>query len=85
MVGIITPWSSPLLLLMWKLAPALAAGCTVVVKPSEFTSASTVELARLLHEGGLPAGVLNVVTGFGSDVGAPLVPFSALDRVMCRR
>lgn len=71
-VGIITPWNSPLLLLMWKLAPALAAGCTVVVKPSEFTSASTVELARLLHEGGLPAGVLNVVTGFGTEVGAPL-------------
>lgn len=71
--AIITPWNSPLLLLAWKLAPALAAGCTVVVKPSEFTSASTVALARLLHEAGLPKGVFNVVTGFGQDVGAPLV------------
>lgn len=72
-VGIITPWNSPLLLLAWKLAPALAAGCTVVVKPSEFTSASTLELARVLDDAGLPAGVFNVVTGFGEDVGAPLV------------
>ncbi|MCF2528742.1 aldehyde dehydrogenase [Yinghuangia soli] len=72
-VGIITPWNSPLLLLAWKLAPALAAGCTVVVKPSEFTSASTLELARLCHEAGLPPGVFNVVAGFGQDVGAALV------------
>jgi acyl-CoA reductase-like NAD-dependent aldehyde dehydrogenase len=71
--AIITPWNSPLLLLAWKLAPALAAGCTVVVKPSEFTSASTVELARILHDAGLPPGVMNVVTGFGAEVGAPLV------------
>lgn len=71
--AILTPWNSPLMLLSWKLAPALAAGCTVVVKPSEFTSASTLELARLFSEAGLPDGVLNVVTGFGEDVGAPLV------------
>lgn len=80
-VGIITPWNSPLLLLMWKLAPALAAGCTVVVKPSEFTSASTVELARLLHAAGLPAGVFNVVTGFGGDVGAPLVDHPDVSKI----
>ncbi|MEH0553593.1 aldehyde dehydrogenase [Streptomyces sp. B21-101] len=72
-VAVITPWNSPLLLLAWKIAPALAAGCTVVVKPSEFTSASTLELVRLLHEAGLPPGVVNVVTGFGQDVGAALV------------
>ncbi|MBP2329257.1 aldehyde dehydrogenase (NAD+) [Kibdelosporangium banguiense] len=72
-VGIITPWNSPILLLAWKLAPALAAGCTVVIKPSEFTSASTIELVRILHEAGLPEGVVNVVTGFGNDVGASLV------------
>ncbi|MDI2125067.1 aldehyde dehydrogenase [Yinghuangia seranimata] len=72
-VAVITPWNSPLLLLAWKIAPALAAGCTVVVKPSEFTSASTLELARLFHEAGLPPGVFNVVTGFGQDVGAALV------------
>jgi len=72
-VGIITPWNSPLLLLTWKLAPALAAGCTVVIKPSEFTSASTLEFVRLVEEAGFPPGVVNVVTGFGADVGAALV------------
>lgn len=72
-VGIIAPWNSPVMLLAWKLAPALAAGCTVVIKPSEFTSASTLELVRLLHEAGLPPGVVNVVTGFGGDVGSALV------------
>lgn len=69
----ITPWNSPLMLAAWKLAPALAAGNTVVLKPSEHASASTLELARLLELAGLPAGVVNVVTGFGADVGAALV------------
>lgn len=69
----ITPWNSPLLLLGWKLAPALAAGNTAVVKPSEFTSASTLELMRLVEEAGFPAGVVNVVTGFPEGVGKPLV------------
>lgn len=69
----ITPWNSPLALTAWKLAPALAAGNTVVVKPSEFTSAALIELARLGSEAGLPAGVLNVVTGFGSEIGDALV------------
>lgn len=72
-VAAITPWNSPLLLLAWKLAPALAAGCTVVVKPSEFTSASTLEFAELFAEAGFPPGVFNVVTGFGAEVGTPLV------------
>ncbi len=73
-IGIITPWNSPLNLTTWKLAPALAAGCTVVIKPSEFTSASMLELARLIDEAGiLPPGVLNVVTGFGAEVGPTLV------------
>lgn len=73
-VGIVTPWNSPLNLTTWKLAPALAAGNTVVIKPSEFTSASMLELARLLDEAGaLPPGVLNVVTGFGPEVGPTLV------------
>jgi acyl-CoA reductase-like NAD-dependent aldehyde dehydrogenase len=71
--AIITPWNSPLLLLAWKLAPALAAGCTVVIKPSEFTSVSTLELVGLLEDAGLPSGVVNVVTGFGAEVGSPLV------------
>tara|TARA_Y100000766_G_C18884277_1_gene594998 strand:+ start:384 stop:1871 length:1488 start_codon:yes stop_codon:yes gene_type:complete len=69
----ITPWNSPLLLLTWKLAPALAAGNTVVVKPSEYTSASTLALADLVEEAGFPKGVFNVVTGFGAEVGEPLV------------
>jgi aldehyde dehydrogenase (NAD+) len=72
-VAIITPWNSPLTLASWKLAPALAAGCTVVVKPSEFTSASTLELAKLASSAGLPDGVLNVVTGYGDEVGEALV------------
>ncbi|GHA02385.1 aldehyde dehydrogenase [Streptomyces purpurascens] len=80
-VAVITPWNSPLLLLAWKIAPALAAGCTVVVKPSEFTSASTLELARLCHEAGLPPGVVNVVTGFGQDVGAALVEHPLVRKV----
>ena len=72
-VAIITPWNSPLNLMTWKLAPALAAGNTVVIKPSEFTSVSALEFAKLVQEAGIPAGVVNVVTGFGADVGSPLV------------
>jgi aldehyde dehydrogenase (NAD+) len=80
-VAFITPWNSSLLLLAWKIAPALAAGCTVVVKPSEFTSTSTLELARLFHEAGLPRGVFNVVTGFGADVGAALVEHPLVSKI----
>ena len=69
----ITPWNSPLLLTAWKLAPALAAGNTVVIKPSEFTSVSTLEFVKLVEEAGFPAGVINVVTGFGKEAGMPLV------------
>lgn len=72
-VAAITPWNSPLLLATWKIAPALAAGCTVVIKPSEFTSASTLEFAKLFDEAGFPPGAINVVTGFGADVGPALV------------
>jgi len=80
-VAIITPWNSPLMLLAWKLAPALAAGCTVVIKPSEFTSASTVELVRIMEAAGLPPGVVNVVTGYGAEVGAPLVAHPLVRKV----
>ena len=72
-VACIVPWNSPLLLLTWKLAPALAAGNTVVVKPSEYTSASTLEFMKVFDSVGFPPGVVNVVTGFGDEVGAPLV------------
>jgi aldehyde dehydrogenase (NAD+) len=72
-VAIITPWNSPLTLTSWKLAPALAAGCTAVIKPSEFTSASILELAALSAKAGFPKGVINVVTGLGPEVGEALV------------
>ena len=72
-VAVITPWNSPLMLTAWKIAPALAAGCTVVIKPSEFTSASALEFVKLVEEAGFPPGVVNVVTGFGKDVGSALV------------
>ncbi len=77
----ITPWNSPLLLLAWKLAPALAAGCTLVVKPSKHTSASTLEFVKLIAEAGYPPGVVNVVTGSGQDVGAPLVEHPLVNKI----
>lgn len=72
-VGMITAWNSPLLLLAWKLAPALAAGNTAVVKPSEFTSASSLEFMELIKEAGIPDGVVNCITGMGLEVGQPMV------------
>jgi (Z)-2-((N-methylformamido)methylene)-5-hydroxybutyrolactone dehydrogenase len=80
-VAIITPWNSPLTLTSWKLAPALAAGCTAVVKPSEFTSASMLEFAALFAQAGVPAGVVNVVTGLGPEVGEALVTHPAVAHV----
>lgn len=80
-VAVITPWNSPLLLAAWKIAPALAAGCTVVIKPSEFTSASTLEFVKLFEEAGFPPGVVNVVTGFGKDVGTPLVEHPLVKKI----
>src|SRR6185503_13158016 len=70
--GLIVPWNSPLLLLAWKLAPCLAAGNTAVIKPSEYTSASTLEFAKIVARAGIPPGVVNVVTGFGAEAGSPL-------------
>ncbi|MFY0405984.1 aldehyde dehydrogenase [Solicola sp. PLA-1-18] len=80
-VGCITPWNSPLLLLTFKLAPLLAAGCTAVVKPSEHSPASTVAFAQVLHEAGLPAGVLNVVTGWDRSTGEALAGHRGVDKV----
>ena len=80
-VAAITPWNSPLMVLMWKLAPALAAGCTMVVKPSEHASVSTLELGALFAEAGFPPGVFNVVTGFGQECGEPLVRHPGVDKV----
>jgi aldehyde dehydrogenase (NAD+) len=80
-VGAITPWNSPVLLMTWKAAPALAAGCTLVVKPAEQAPASTLEFARLVEEVGFPPGVFNVVTGFGAETGAPLAEHPGVDKV----
>jgi len=77
----ITPWNSPLMLAVSKIAPALAAGCTVILKPSEFTSASTLEFAKLVEEAGFPAGVVNVVTGFGAEIGEALVSHPKVAKV----
>ena len=78
----ITPWNSPLMLVGWKLAPALAAGCTVVIKPSEFTTASLLEFMKLVIEPAeLPPGVVNVVTGYGAVVGEPLVTHPKVAKV----
>jgi aldehyde dehydrogenase (NAD+) len=80
-VGAITAWNSPLLLLAYKLAPALAAGCTFVLKPSEHTPVSALMFAKLFDEVGFPPGVFNVVTGDGVGAGAPLVEHPGVDRV----
>ncbi|MEH6579431.1 MAG: aldehyde dehydrogenase family protein [Amphritea sp.] len=80
-VACITPWSYPLLQVIAKVAPALAAGCTVVLKPSEEAPQTAFMLARILDEIGLPAGVFNLVTGYGSEVGETLVQHSDVDMV----
>ncbi len=72
-VAAITPWNSPLLLATWKLAPALAAGNTVVWKPSEFSSVSALVFGELFERAGFPPGVVNIVTGYGNEVGEPLI------------
>jgi len=72
-VGALTAWNSPLLFIAWKCAPALAAGCTVVIKPSEFTSVSTLAYAELTKEAGFPDGVFNVISGYGKEAGSALV------------
>lgn len=69
----ITAWNSPLLLATWKIAPALATGNTVIIKPSEFASTSALELMKIFDEAGVPPGVVNVATGFGREIGEPLV------------
>jgi acyl-CoA reductase-like NAD-dependent aldehyde dehydrogenase len=80
-VAAITPWNSPLLLLGWKLFAALAAGNTVVIKPSEVTPTSTLILAELAIEAGFPAGVINVVTGHGDPAGSALVNHPGVDKI----
>jgi acyl-CoA reductase-like NAD-dependent aldehyde dehydrogenase len=80
-VAAIVPWNSPLFLATWKMAPALAAGNTMVFKPSEFTSASLLEFMKLVEQAGFPPGVVNVVTGFGAEAGLPLVEHPLVAKV----
>ncbi|PAU63932.1 aldehyde dehydrogenase [Pseudomonas sp. PIC25] len=79
--GAIIPWNFPMLMAAWKVAPALAAGCSMVLKPSELTPLTALELARIADKAGLPAGVLNVVPGFGADAGAPLAEHPGIDKL----
>src|SRR6266545_4439071 len=79
--GQIIPWNYPLLMAAWKLAPALCAGCSMVIKPAEQTPLTLLELARFFGEVGLPKGVVNVVTGFGETAGAPLVVHPQVDKL----
>ncbi len=80
-VAAITPWNSPLLLATWKLAPALAAGNTVVWKPSEFSSVSAFAFGELFEKAGFPPGVVNIITGFGNEVGEPLITHQDVAKV----
>jgi betaine-aldehyde dehydrogenase len=79
--GQIIPWNYPLLMAAWKIAPALCAGCTTVIKPAEQTPLTLLELARAFEACGVPRGVVNVITGFGEPAGAPLVAHPAVDKV----
>src|SRR4029077_20667084 len=80
-VGQIIPWNFPLLMAAWKLGPVLASGWTVVLKPAEQTPLSALRLGQLLLEAGLPDGVVNIVTGYGEETGAPLAAHPDVDKV----
>jgi phenylacetaldehyde dehydrogenase len=80
-VGAILPWNFLMMIALWKIAPALGCGCTVVLKPSAETPTTALRLAQLAHQAGLPKGVLNVVTGTGSGVGAALTRHPGIDKI----
>jgi phenylacetaldehyde dehydrogenase len=80
-VGQIIPWNFPLLMAAWKLGPALTTGCTVVLKPAEQTPLSALRLGELIQEAGIPDGVVNIVTGYGEDAGAPLAAHPDVDKI----
>jgi phenylacetaldehyde dehydrogenase len=80
-VGQIIPWNSPIMMATWKLAPALATGCTVVLKPAEQTPLTALYLARLIQEAGIPDGVVNIVPGFGPTAGAAIAAHPDIDKV----
>jgi acyl-CoA reductase-like NAD-dependent aldehyde dehydrogenase len=79
--ALITPWNYPILMASQKIAPALAAGCTTILKPAEQTPLTAIELARIIDEAGVPPGVFNLLTGFGPEAGAPLVAHPGVDKV----
>ncbi|MDE3026888.1 MAG: aldehyde dehydrogenase family protein, partial [Paracoccaceae bacterium] len=79
--GAIIPWNYPMLMAAWKIAPALAAGCTAVLKPSELTPVTALEYGAIAEAAGLPAGVLNIVTGFGPEAGQPLTEHPGVDKL----
>ena len=80
-VGAIVPWNFPLMIGMWKIAPALACGCTIVLKPAELTPLTALRIGELALEAGFPPGVLNVVPGFGKTAGAALVDHPDVDKI----
>src|SRR5690625_1416178 len=80
-IGAIIPWNFPLMLSMWKMAPALAAGNTIVIKPSEITPISILEMVKIFQEAGIPDGVINVVPGYGQDAGNALASHPDVDKV----
>jgi phenylacetaldehyde dehydrogenase len=80
-VGQIIPWNFPLMMAAWKLAPALAAGCTIVLKPAEQTPLSALRFGELIQEAGIPDGVVNIVTGFGETAGAALAEHPDVDKI----
>jgi aldehyde dehydrogenase (NAD+) len=80
-VAVIVPWNFPLMNAVWKIAPALACGCTIVLKPAELTPLASLWLGRAALEAGLPPGVLNVIPGFGADAGAALVAHPGIDKI----
>ncbi|GIN22066.1 aldehyde dehydrogenase family protein [Siminovitchia fordii] len=80
-IGAVVPWNFPLMLAMWKIAPALAAGNTIVLKPAEQTPSSLLELMKIFQEVGLPDGVINVIPGFGKEAGSALVSHPGIDKI----
>jgi phenylacetaldehyde dehydrogenase len=80
-VGAIVPWNVPLMIAMWKIAPALATGCTIVIKPSEVTPLATLRLAELAVDAGIPTGVINVVNGLGHEAGQALVEHPLVNKI----
>jgi phenylacetaldehyde dehydrogenase len=80
-VGAIVPWNFPLAMASWKLGPALASGCTVVLKPAEQTPLTALRLGELVQEAGFPPGVVNIITGYGETAGAALVNHPGVDKV----